>query len=255
MSVVSQDYSRIIKSISFSQECSKAKAVKDINMAVNNPKEVIFLKLLISDSLDFNKFKKIIPQFTNLRKVVIDNFYDYDLKLPQTFWLLSKLEYVSLHNLNIESFNDLGLLNNLKYLSLMGARLKEFPNEILQLKNLEYLDFTLNFLKTIPQEIDNLNYLRELDLTNNCFSEFPISVVQLPKLEFLDFDNAETVNNQFTDGVSFCYNMLSELPDLTTMKALKKINIYKLKVTSEELRTELKKNKKLSGKVKLANNE
>jgi Leucine-rich repeat (LRR) protein len=248
-----QDYSEIKNTITFSKTLDKAKTIKKIEVVVSEPQDIVSLKLLIKDSSDFVKLISQLPKLASLRKVIIDNYYDFNLVLPQEFWQLKNLEFVSLHNIRIESFKGLESLTEIKYLTLMGARLKTIPNEIYQLSNLEYLDFNLNYLDSLPEDLIRLQKLRELDLTNNCFTRIPKSVTQLPHLEYLDFDNAETVNDAFVDGQRFCYNKLSEYPDLSKMKALKKISIYKLIVFDKIIIKKLESEKKYSGKIETAN--
>ena len=252
-SAIAQDYSEIKNTITFSKVLDKAKTVKKIEVVVSEPQNIVSLKLLIKDSSDFVKFISQIPKLKNLRKVTIDNYYGFNLVLPQEFWQLSQLEFVSLHNIRINDFKGLASLTEIKYLTLMGARLKTVPNEIYQLSNLEYLDFNLNYLDSIPEDLLLLKKLRELDLTNNCFTQIPKSVTKLPHLEYLDFDNSETVNDKFVDGISFCYNRLSSYPDLSKMSALKKINVYQLLVTDQAIIKKLNSEKRFSGKIKIAN--
>jgi Leucine-rich repeat (LRR) protein len=249
---LAQDYSKIKKTIKFSKICDNAKTIKKIDVVLSEPQNIISLKLTIKDSSDFVKLVSQIPKLTKLRKVIIDNYYDYNLELPQEFWNLSQLEFVSLHNIRINSFKGLESLTEIKYLTLMGARMKSIPNEIYQLSNLEYLDFNLNYINSIPEDINKLKKLRELDLTNNCFVRIPKSVTQLPHIEYLDFDNAETVNNKFVDGQPFCYNQLSSYPDLSKMNALIKISVYRLSISDCEIIKKLSSEKRVSGKIKTA---
>lgn len=228
-----QDYSNIKKSIEFSDSLKRAKTFKKIHKALLDPKKVISLKINIgTDTIDYKKFIINIEKFINLRKVVIDNFFGYQLNLPESLWKLKKLEFVSLHNLTIEGFSDLEKLSELKYLSLMGSRLNTIPNEMYSLNNLEYLDLTLNFLNSIPEQISALTKLRELDLTNNCFTQIPPSLTKLSQLEYLDFNNAETAR-KFVDGTDFCFNTLTTIPDIKQMGSIKKINLYKVKINSK----------------------
>lgn len=250
MQGICQDYSMIKKTIQFSTILEQAKTIKDLDFAADEPQNVVSLKLLITDSVEIERFINLIPKLSNIRKIVIDNYYDFNLTLPQEIWTLTKLEFISLHNLRIDNFNGLDSLTDLKYLALMGARMKTIPKEIYKLSNLEYLDFCLNYLDSIPDDLILLEKLRELDLTNNCFIKIPESVTKLTHLEYLDFDNSETVNDKFADGQSFCYNRLSCYPDLSKMSALKKISVYKLIVSDKEIVNKLEKAKKFSGKIK-----
>jgi len=237
MLLFAQDYSYARKSIVFSDTLKKASTVKSIGKALEQPAAVVSLK--ISDSSSFVKFTENVSRFVNLRKISIENFYDKKLQLPAAFWNLQKLEYVSLDNLQIEGFQNLDRLKNLKYLSLMGSRLTSIPEEIYSLGSLEYLDFTLNFLDSIPPRIKELKKLRELDLTNNCFTRIPVAVTQLSQLEYLDFDNPETAET-FSDGTAFCFNRLLAVPDLSNMSALKKINLYKLIIPDEKVKAQIR---------------
>jgi Leucine-rich repeat (LRR) protein len=244
---IAQDYSYIRKTIKFSAELEKASTCKSITEALADPASIISLKFaVLHDTIAFQKFTATIPKFKNLRKIIVENFYDHHLVLPESFWGLQKLEYISVHNLTIESFHGMDSLQDLKYLSLMGSRLKIIPEEVYALAALEYLDLNLNQLDTISSKIKTLKKLRELDLSNNCFTNIPIAVTMLSSLEYLDFDNPETAG-AFADGTPFCVNRMSSFPDISKMTSLKNIHTYKLIVTDETVRQKLEGNSKFKG--------
>lgn len=228
-----QDYSLIKNSLVYSKTLKKAKTYNNLDKAIKNADKVVSLKInFLNDSSSLKLFNENISHFHNLRKLVIDNFFDYEVSLTEEIWNLNKLEFVSLHNIRIDGFNNLNKLTKLKYLSLLGSRLSDIPIEIYELINLEYLDLTLNKISDIPIDITNLTKLRELDLTNNCLSKIPESVTLLSALEYLDINNAET-GNYFRDGTPFCKNTLTLFPNMNKLISIKQINIYKVEIKNE----------------------
>ncbi|KAK3249987.1 leucine-rich repeat-containing protein [Cymbomonas tetramitiformis] len=81
---------------------------------------------------------------------------------------------------------DLGLLVQLKLLSLDNNMLTSLPPEIGQLHKLEKLHLHNNGLKSLPSEIGHLTSLRELNLGKNKLEILPSALGQCVALELID---------------------------------------------------------------------
>ncbi len=88
--------------------------------------------------------------------------------------LLSDLEELSLHQLNIEKIESIGnLAPRLKILYLQNNLINRIEN-VRRLKNLEYFNLALNNLKLI-ENLESCEKLKKLDLT--------VNFIELPELE------------------------------------------------------------------------
>jgi Leucine-rich repeat (LRR) protein len=66
-------------------------------------------------------------------------------------------------------------------------RISELPEEIGLLENLEFLSVSYNFLTALPDAISNLSALREIRLSRNRFAQFPTQLlVGLNSLDLID---------------------------------------------------------------------
>ena len=70
-------------------------------------------------------------------------------------------------------------------LNLQDKKLKEFPQEILQLENLHMLDLSKNKLKELPVDIYKLPYLQYLNLYQNKVKALPDNFQYLGQLRTL----------------------------------------------------------------------
>jgi len=69
---------------------------------------------------------------------------------------------------------EIGLLSNLKVLSLSGNQLSSLPKSISKLEKLQVLDVSNNRLTDkVVDDIGKLPSLREIKLSNNLLSVFP----------------------------------------------------------------------------------
>lgn len=106
---------------------------------------------------------------------------------------------------------EIGLLQNLKSLSLEYNYLTAIPPEIGQLTQLEQLNLSYNFLESLPAEIGNLKNLVFISLKDNQLQIFPKGLLQLAKLKYIDIED----------------NELSSVPrDISQLPYLRKICLY-----------------------------
>ena len=99
----------------------------------------------------------------------------------------AKLMTLDLSNWGLEKLPiEIGLLNNLKGLSLRSNKLSEVPSEIALLTDLEWLDLRDNELTSLPVETAQLSKLTWLGLANNNLKELPTELSRLSNLIVLD---------------------------------------------------------------------
>jgi hypothetical protein len=240
-SVLGQDYSTLGKKLGYSDEYRKAEKHRDINKALQNPEQILFLELIVDkEGKNYKIFIDNQSKFTNLRKLIIDNrWYQLDLHATPDLSNYKNLEFLQIYTLPKLNFDQLEELTNLKYLALINCNLKYLPASVLRLQQLEVLDLTLNYLNTIPDSIYQITSLKELDLTNNCFKEIPAQLATLTQLSYLELDNAE-LSEKDKDDYSYCYNQIAAYPAiLAEFKSLKTLHLYKVNI-NDEMRERLK---------------
>jgi Leucine-rich repeat (LRR) protein len=124
------------------------------------------------------------------------------LTIPLEYKNLKNLQILNIdgrgsHNRLIAAPRELGILQNLKSLSLTRNHIRsstESLESIAQLKNLEYLNLSNNSLTGLPDIFDKLICLKELDLSTNDISEYPIAINCIHSLESLNmFENPLTI--------------------------------------------------------------
>jgi Leucine-rich repeat (LRR) protein len=149
----------------------------------------------------------------------------------------------NLHTLNIDGCGsrnrliaaprELGILQNLKSLSLTRNSIKsstESLESITQLKNLEYLNLSNNGLTGLPDIFDKLICLQELDLSVNNISEYPIAINRIHTLESLImFQNPLTIFSdiQLPNLLNLClYNNYIDFVDSENIPRLEYFDLY-----------------------------
>jgi Leucine-rich repeat (LRR) protein len=241
LTTFAQDYSSIGKKIIFSDSLKSAAKYKDIDKALEHPEQVICLMLTNDGNGEIvTKFSANATKFKNLRKLVLMNQGGPMTKLSDSIWTLKKIEYLEL--INFPGYSTAGIKNlkQLKYLSLDGLALKEFPAETLELTNLEFLGLSCNFLSALPAGIGQLKNLKEIELTNNCFTKIPAELSQLGMLVYITINNAEH-GATLADGSAVCDNTITEFPTvLKNISTLKEVHCFFKVTVTPELKKEIR---------------
>ena len=182
---------------------------------------------VISLSLNVNNLRGTIPSsignLSNLRNL---NFSLNQItgSIPPEIGNLSNLEYLFLTSNQITDSipPEIGNLSNLKHLYLTGNQLTgPIPPEIGNLDSLERLFLNDNQLTgSIPPEIGNLSNLEHLYLTDNQLTgSIPSEIGNLSSLASL-----------------YLYdNELTDLPDLSSLPSLVRLQIQNNKFTFEDI--------------------
>lgn len=224
------DFSLAGKTIQYSDTLKKAKKYEDIEKALIDPENVVYLELNIQYSgKNYDKFIIHQLEFKNLRKLVLMNYLDNtSWPIVPDFTYFKKLEFLQVFCISSINLSQLESLTNLKFLHLHACEIKRFPNAVLNLQRLECLNLCLNLLSELPSQIGTMSALRELDLTNNCFESIPKEITQLKALQFFIINNSNT-KSDFSNKEKLCKNSLKVYPDfLYACKNLKTVYIGKI---------------------------
>ena len=242
--ISAQDYSQLGKHVNYSDTYRQAKKVKNIDKALLHPEEILDLELRVGfEGMNYQKFIDNQSKFIHLRKLVLDNCYQVELKSFPDLSLFKELEHLQIFNIPGTNLDKLSSLTDLKYIEIDGGKISSFPMSILSLKKLECLNLSVGYLTTLPDNISELTSLKELELTNNCFDEIPKQISGLNELLYLTINNAETAG-AFMNGNLFCKNALTVYPSVfAECKKLKEVSLFKVKIDKAEkvkLRAEFK---------------
>jgi Leucine-rich repeat (LRR) protein len=180
-------------------------------------------------------FPKQILKLTSLRQLLLDNL-SID-SLPDQIGQLAALEELSLKNCSLESLPaSIAKLQNLRILDVSGNPDLRLSDEIGCLSNLRILRYAPRSLH-LPDTLDQIATLEELDLSggderepvalppivgrckalhrlslrHRVLTSFPQALLQLPLLEELNLGAGP-----------LCF--LTEIPDLSSMTSLKKLD-------------------------------
>lgn len=146
----------------------------DLELALNNPKEVKKMSLL---SQRLQELPPEIGDFENLES--LDLSYNKFKTLPSKIGNLKKLKKLNLDENRLNKLPpEIGLLNNLESLALIRNGLQELPPEIGNLSKLKTLYLAYNELNSLPIEIKKLSHLEVLALDYNPIPETEIKRIK-----------------------------------------------------------------------------
>ena len=112
---------------------------------------------------------------------------------------------------------EIGLLKNLKELTVSSNNITYVPPVIGELTNLEKISLKSNKIKNIPSSFGNLKNLKDLELDNNEIVVLPETICDLENLETLS-----VTNNKLTH----LPNHLQELPaSMAELESLVELNV------------------------------
>jgi len=128
-------------------------------------------------------------------------------------------------------------------LSLVKAKLTQFPKEIFEFENLEELDLSRNNIRDIPPQIEKLKKLRVLNLSKNKIESMPEEIGKLKKLVKLDVSRNPLLRLPYALGE--CKSLehllvwdtnLSDLPaSLNHLENLKEIDLRVILFSRQEM--------------------
>lgn len=166
---------------------------------------------------------KIIDLFPDeaLAKLVRDEVAKFSIEQTVTEKDLEKVETIWGTDEHINDLTGIGLLKNLKKLSLFGKYDGEtLPEEMKNCRNLKYLTLSGNDnLKEIPKWIGELHELKSLELGFLTISSIPESIGNLQKLEELRLLYCENLK-ALPDSIGNCISLKTLILSDTSISSL-----------------------------------
>lgn len=179
----------VSKEITF-EELTKKKTHKDFTEAKFDPSEVFSMSLEFNNAADAKTQLAKVAELKNIRKLILKFKSDEAIDIPQdigdiplmylqisgkqtklnvpdNFLQTGSLQFLSIGNVKCNSFDFIGMQEELKNLTLYNCDLKIIPAWIGKLSKLEKLMVTDNSFTTIPEEFAKLKNLKRLNLHNN----------------------------------------------------------------------------------------
>ncbi|MEY3443743.1 MAG: hypothetical protein RLZZ519_2024 [Bacteroidota bacterium] len=159
--------------------------------------------------------------------------------LPDEMRLLQDLEFLDLGSNGIKQFPTLLFdLGKLEVLDLSFNDLSKLPNELAQFKKLKSLRIFYHKFAAFPAVLEQMTQLEALDLgaadDGPAWKEFPMGILKLRNLRSLKLSRhwmpsvPEALQELPLEELEVETNRLPEFPHwLTTMKGLKRLNIFK----------------------------
>lgn len=195
---VQNQYKQIAKILN--KKLSKFEVIVDLNLALDKLNAYVAMAQL----------NEVAEHELVLRKIT---------RLPVLFFKLHLNKLRILDTLSIDGADsfmhqlpaEIGLLTQLKALSLAGCHLSALPKEIGFLKNLEILNLNNNHFEKLPEEIGQLSALKECTISYDPkLKQLPLAFWNLNKLEILKVS----------------HNQLKIIPkDIGKLKALRKLDM------------------------------
>lgn len=156
-------------------------------------------------------------------------FFSDIYSIPEQIGLLKNLRSITIYEQKCQQLpQSFSQLNQLTYLSIKKCSLSILPSSFGNLTQLEHLDLIRNELQLLPDSITQLPSLKKLYLGANQLKQLPTSIGQLKAIEILDLfshDDAWYPPNE-TDWLPYSGWLDDEffLPDVIDI--LKKSNKY-----------------------------
>ncbi|UYP43759.1 hypothetical protein NEF87_000044 [Candidatus Lokiarchaeum ossiferum] len=193
----------------------------------------IYLKTLYLECISIENLSEALGDLKELESLTIKKGI-FLRNIPDGLCELNKLVNLKIEQTGLIKIpENIGLLHNLKKLSISWNRLKALPPSICKLFNLVELKVDHNNITKLPDEIGAISCLEELFLNNNKLQEIPSSFGNLRKLKIVDFSNNELnnfpeikCNFQFTTKINLYRNKLTKLhPSIGKMVGLQELNL------------------------------
>ena len=125
-----------------------------------------------------------VGKLTHLERLTIDKDSLVDFS---QIGILTELKTLTVNNNRIETLPDnLSYLRSLRRIAARSNRLLELPVSIGQLESLESLDLKGNRLTYLPSSIGQLTSLKQLDVSENSISQLEINICSCVKLDKLE---------------------------------------------------------------------
>lgn len=172
--------------------------------------------------------------------------------LPPEIGSLKKMQDLSLSGNQLSNSlpPEIGDMENLKKLDLYGNQMDgALPEEIGNLQNLQYLWLSENqFSDSIPKEVGNMSSLRDFFMSNNQLTgTIPVEMENLSNLEYLGVEDNQlsgAIPSGFSNLMNFVRisiqgNHFSELPDLSALPDLYRLEIQNNAFTFEDIEPNL----------------
>lgn len=184
-------------------------------------------------------------------------------EIPDNIKKLKELSRLALNDNRIEDISpSIGYLTGLTWIDLTRNRLKSLPYEMSNLKKVSGLGLSENNFSEIPECVYNMVNLRKfgffsnkiksvspdirflvnlikIDLSNNEITELPEEFCQLVNLNWLNLSNNKL--KRLPNGINKLIeleelglgtNNLLELPDISNLKKLRILPVFKNKLTT-----------------------
>ncbi len=115
--------------------------------------------------------------------------------IPKEIGVLKNLKHLTISFGDIDTLpSEIGDLSNLVSLELKHLKIKTLPASIGKLTKLKKLGIEYTPIETIPESIANLHNLIHLEISISELRELPLSICKLPKLRVLDLTRHTILN-------------------------------------------------------------
>ena len=142
-------------------------------------------KLCVSTmrTLDLNAVIPVLPVAESKK---IEKQGKKFVELCKSVGRLTGLEKLTFDKDSLLDFKEIGILTDLKFLTVNNNKIEVLPENVCYLRSLKRLAAWSNKLLELPPSIGNLEALENLDLKGNRLTYLPSSIGQLAMLKYLD---------------------------------------------------------------------